>query len=134
MTSFSCARKFFLPFPLVQTPPLCYYYARRYIATQNSCREEGSALPDAQPMTEAMYYVLLGRIREISGGRLEMGPGTLYGILTRLKKEGLIELAAEDERRKTYALTESGRRALLEEYARLSRLVRDGAVLKEEET
>lgn len=67
-------------------------------------------MPDAQPMTEAMYYVLLalrtpahgygllGRIREISGGRLEMGPGTLYGILTRLKKEGLIELAAEDER------------------------------------
>ena len=47
---------------------------------------------------------------------------------------GLIELAAEDERRKTYALTESGRRALLEEYARLSRLVRDGAALKEEET
>ena len=103
-------------------------------------------MPDAQPMTEAMYYVLLalrtpahgygllGRIREISGGRLEMGPGTLYGILPRLKKEGLIELAAEDERRKTYALTESGRRALLEEYARLSRLVRDGAALKEEET
>lgn len=103
-------------------------------------------MPDAQPMTEAMYYVLLalrtpahgygllGRIREISGGRLEMGPGTLYGILTRLKKEGLIELAAEDERRKTYALTESGHRALLEEYARLSRLVRDGAALKEEET
>ena len=64
-------------------------------------------MPDAQPMTEAMYYVLLalrtpahgygllGRIREISGGRLEMGPGTLYGILTRLKKEGLILFLCE---------------------------------------
>ena len=101
-------------------------------------------MPESQPMTEAMYYVLLAlrepahgyvllrRIREISGGRLEMGPGTLYGVLTRLKKEGLIALAAEDERRKTYALTAEGRKALLEEYARLSRLVRDGAALKEE--
>ena len=65
-------------------------------------------MPESQPMTEAMYYVLLAlrepahgyvllrRIREISGGRLEMGPGTLYGVLTRLKKEGLIALAAED--------------------------------------
>ncbi|MGI5884760.1 MAG: PadR family transcriptional regulator [Candidatus Spyradocola sp.] len=103
-------------------------------------------MPEAQPMTEAMYYVLLAlrtpahgysllkRIREISGGRVEMGPGTLYGVLTRLRKEGLLELTAEEERRKTYALTETGRKALLEEYARLSRLVRDGAALKEEET
>jgi DNA-binding PadR family transcriptional regulator len=48
-----------------------------------------------QPMTEAMYYILLAllkpshgygimqRIRELSGGRLVLGPGTLYGVLTR---------------------------------------------------
>ena len=52
----------------------------------------------AQPMTEAMYYILLAllepghgygmmqRIREISHGRMEMGPGTLYGVLNRMKK------------------------------------------------
>ena len=100
-------------------------------------------MPDAQPMTEAMYYVLLalrtpahgygllGRIREISGGRLEMGPGTLYGILTRLKKEGLIELAAEDERRKTYAITQAGHDALRAEYRRLKHMVEDGSTLEE---
>ena len=47
-------------------------------------------------MTEAMYYILLAllrpghgygmmqRIKELSGGRLEMGPGTLYGVLSRM--------------------------------------------------
>ena len=54
------------------------------------------------PMTEATYYILLAlmkpghgygmmqRIKELSGGRIEMGPGTLYGVLTRMNKEGLI--------------------------------------------
>lgn len=96
-------------------------------------------------MTEAMYYVLLAllrplhgyglmqRIGQLSGGRIAMSPGTLYGILTRLTKEGLLRLEEQDARRKTYALTEAGRQALKTEYARLCRLVEDGAILKEEE-
>ena len=64
------------------------------------------------PMTEAMYYILLSllkpghgygmmqRIRELSGGRLIMGPGTLYGVLSRMNKEGLIVPAGEEGRRK----------------------------------
>ncbi|SHI18143.1 DNA-binding transcriptional regulator, PadR family [Sporobacter termitidis DSM 10068] len=100
-------------------------------------------MAEQQPMTEAMYYILLAllkpghgygmilRIRELSGGRLEMGPGTLYGVLTRMKKEGLIKLASEKDRRKTYAITDNGGKALLDEYARLKLLVRDGAILEE---
>ena len=100
---------------------------------------------EQQPMTEAMYYVLLAllrplhgyglmqRIGQLSGGRLAMSPGTLYGILTRLTREGLIRLEEQDARRKTYALTETGRQALETEYARLCRLVEDGAILKEGE-
>ena len=54
------------------------------------------------PMTEAMYYVLLAlhrpahgyqlmqQIARASRGRVQMGPGTLYGVLTRMEKEGLI--------------------------------------------
>lgn len=95
-------------------------------------------------MTEAMYYVLLAltradhgyglmqRIREITGGRVSMGPGTLYGILTRLRKDGLITLEEQDERRKTYLITDRGREALLEEYRRLKRLVEDGKELEHE--
>ena len=97
-----------------------------------------------QPMTEAMYYILLSllrpgygygmmqRIRELSGGRLTMGPGTLYGVLTRMKKDGLIRLTGEEDRRKTYEITDAGRAALRAEYARLKQLVQDGAMLEED--
>ena len=99
-------------------------------------------MADNQPMTEAAYYVLLSlletgygygmmqRIRELSGGRLEMGPGTLYGVLTRMRKEGLITLESQDDRRKNYAITPAGREALAAEYRRLKRLVQDGAELE----
>lgn len=103
-------------------------------------------MPEQGPMTEAMYYILLsllrpghgygmmGRIRELSGGRLEMGPGTLYGVLTRMNREGLITLTGEEGRRKNYTITQAGREALLAEYGRLKRLVADGKMLEEEGT
>ena len=124
--------------------PLCYYYVTRYNEIHNSCRREGSAVADQGPMTEAAYYILLAlmrpghgygmmqRIRELSGGRLVMGPGTLYGALARMCREGLIVLAEEEGRRKTYTITDAGREALLAEYRRLKRLVADGAVLEGE--
>lgn len=100
---------------------------------------------DAQPMTEAMYYILLAlrapihgygmmqRIREISGGRVQMGPGTLYGVLTRMRGEGWILLDSKDERRKTYVITEKGLCALKAEYVRLKKMVIDGAELEADE-
>lgn len=96
-----------------------------------------------KPMTEAMYYVLLSllhpghgygmmkRIEELSGGRVVMGPGTLYGVLTRMREEGLIVLTPGGDRRKIYAITEDGEAALRDEYRRLKRLVEDGAVLED---
>ena len=104
----------------------------------------GSASAAQGPMTEAMYYILLAllkpghgygmmqRIKELSGGRLEMGPGTLYGVLSRMNKEGLITFTGEEGRRKNYAITEAGRTALLSEYGRLKRLVADGEMLEAE--
>ena len=93
------------------------------------------------PMTEATYYILLAlmkpghgygmmqRIKELSGGRIEMGPG----VLTRMNKEGLITLTSEEGRRKNYAITEEGKNALHLEYRRLKQLVTDGAILEEVE-
>ena len=101
-------------------------------------------MADQSPMTEAAYYILLAllkpghgygmmqRIRELSGG-LEMGPGTLYGVLSRMSREGLILLTGEEGRRKNYAITQAGREALLAEYGRLKRLVADGEMLEEAE-
>lgn len=96
------------------------------------------------PMTEAMYYVLLAltnpnhgyqlmnAIEHVSRKRVQMGPGTLYGILTRLQKDGLIVIIDDDGRRKTYIVTPDGREALLEEYRRLINMVEDGELLREE--
>ncbi len=103
----------------------------------------GSA--DRGPMTEAMYYVLLAllepqhgyallsAVSDISGGRLAMGPGTLYGVLTRMQKEKLIVLEEDDGRRKAYRLTDAGRVALQLELERLQAMVSDGARLLREE-
>lgn len=104
-----------------------------------------SPVQEQQPMTEAMFYILLAllhpghgygmmqRIRELSGGRIEMGPGTLYGVLSRMKKEGLIVLTGEEDRRKNYAITDAGLQALQLEYRRLKNMVRDGRILEEEQ-
>lgn len=97
------------------------------------------------PMTEAMYYILLAlmqpnhgyqlmtAIDQVSGGRVRMGPGTLYGVLTRMQKEGLIRIVHDDGRRKTYAITEEGQKALVAEYQRLQAMIEDGRMLKEGE-
>ena len=96
------------------------------------------------PMTEAMYYVLLSlmnpshgyklmkEIEDVSHGRLVMGPGTLYGVLTRMEKDGLITIAEDDGRRKVYRITTDGESAFGQEYQRLLHMVRDGEHIKED--
>ncbi|MCD8508937.1 MAG: PadR family transcriptional regulator [Bacillus sp. (in: Bacteria)] len=98
----------------------------------------------AAPMTEAMYYVLLSlkeplhgyaimdAVKEISGGRVRMGPGTLYGILKRMQNDNMIFLETSDGRRKIYHIASKGREALQLEYTRLSSMVRDGKSIIEE--
>ena len=95
------------------------------------------------PMTEAMYYVLLALMRpnhgyqlmhaigEVSRGRMQMGPGTLYGVLSRMQKDGLIALTNNDGRRKTYEITADGKAALLSEYRRLQAVLEDSQLLEE---
>lgn len=92
-----------------------------------------------ETLTEQMYYVLLALAREsrhgyeimqvvgqLTGGRVVLGAGTLYALLSRFEEEGYIFLCDTRERRKYYALSPSGRAALREEYARLRRQVADG--------
>lgn len=97
------------------------------------------------PMTEAMYYVLLAlvnpnhgyqlmhSISEVSNERIKMGPGTLYGVLSRMEKDGLISLAEVDGRRKTYVITQEGKVALQREYNRLKSQIADGNMIEEGE-
>ncbi|WP_227521488.1 MULTISPECIES: PadR family transcriptional regulator [Bacillus] len=97
-----------------------------------------------EPITEAMYYVLLSlyeplhgyavleKVNQLSKGRIDIGPGTLYGILKRLHEvEHYIYLKESDGRRKVYEITFKGKEALEQEYYRISNLVLDGKVILE---
>jgi DNA-binding PadR family transcriptional regulator len=53
---------------------------------------------------------MIDDIETMSGARL--GPGTLYGAITRLEQQGLIEPLPIEERRQPYRLTAAGRTAL----------------------
>lgn len=55
-------------------------------------------------------YAMTQDIAEVSGQKL--GPGTLYGGITRLEAKGWIEPQPSDDRRRPYKLTTSGHRVL----------------------
>jgi DNA-binding PadR family transcriptional regulator len=101
---------------------------------------------DLLPLTPAALNVLLAladgerhgygimlEVRERTGGRVRLGPGTLYGAIKRLKEGGVIEEsggrldpgeARDDERRRYYRLTGFGGEVLAAEVERLDGLVR----------
>lgn len=91
------------------------------------------------PLTEPMYYVLMSFLRrercgtEITefvehktGGRVRLGPGTLYTLLSKFQEEKLIVEAGVDGRKRSYRLTDKGRSIFEEELARLRACVDDG--------
>jgi DNA-binding PadR family transcriptional regulator len=76
-------------------------------------------------------YGIMLEVRERTGGRVRLGPGTLYGAIKRLKEGGLIEESekrpdpdADDERRRYYRLSGFGGEVLAAEVERLDGLVR----------
>lgn len=87
------------------------------------------------PLTPVVYHILLamadghthgyaiGQAVEEASGR-HMGPGTIYGSLQRMERDGLVEEApdSDDDRRKPFAMTAEGRRALEAEAERIERL------------
>jgi len=70
-------------------------------------------------------YGIMQNIEEISSGKEHMGPGTLYGALSKLTKQGLIRMVDEQDRRKIYELTDLGKEVTLMEYRRLNNLVEE---------
>lgn len=74
-------------------------------------------------------YALMQRVAELSDGAVRMGPGTLYGTINRLRDDGLIVETTDrtprddNERRRYYELTASGRSVALQELDQLTTLV-----------
>ena len=69
-------------------------------------------------------YAMMTDILEFAG--VELGPGTLYGAITRLEERGFIRAMASDDRRQPYRLTAAGRTYLREQLAELEPIVRIG--------
>ena len=78
-------------------------------------------------------YGIMLEVRDRTGGRVRLGPGTLYGAIKRLKEGGVIEESGErpdpgeasgDERRRYYRLSGFGGAVLAAEVERLDDLVR----------
>jgi len=63
--------------------------------------------------------------RSPQGGGIQMGPGTLYGSLERMMRDGLVEESgvSDDERRRYYRLTTTGQSVLAAELSRLDAAV-----------
>ena len=58
---------------------------------------------------------------------VSLGPGTLYGAITRLEDHGLIEPLPSDDRRRPYRLTPAGKAALSETMAEMHNLIQVGS-------
>ena len=104
------------------------------------------------PLTESTYLIMLSliqpmhgygvmqEVKELTGGVVRLGPGTMYGALTALQERGMIELvepaesvdgAARGRQRKEYVLTALGREVLRLEQARLQKLADIGREVME---
>lgn len=109
---------------------------------------EGNGMQESREsgaLTEAVYYILLSlytplhgyaimqNIQKLSGGRVTLGAGTLYGAVnTLLEKRWIESVPGEKEtRKKEYVITSIGREAVLTEIRRLKELIRNGALVTE---
>ena len=70
-------------------------------------------------------YALARDIETFAG--VTLGPGTLYGAITALEENGLIEPAGHDERRRPYRLTAAGRAELATAVCSLGAIAAEGA-------
>lgn len=86
------------------------------------------------PMTETAFYILLSlqqpmhgyaiisKVENMTKERISLGPGTLYGSLSKMKKDQLIEQVKEESNRKTYVITDVGKEILALEIERIEEL------------
>lgn len=86
------------------------------------------------PMTETAFYILLclrrpnhgygvvQQVEAMTDGAIRLAPGTMYGSLSKMEKDGVIRFVREEEKRKIYQITELGEELLRLELQRIRRL------------
>src|SRR5262245_155812 len=117
---------------------------------RHSSKAEQKAPEDFLPLTPAVFHILVALgdgeahgyaimqdVLKRTGGAVRLSAGTLYGAVSRLLDDGLIEEAEErpdpeqdDTRRRYYRLTDLGSRVLVAETRRLAELLRSARATK----
>ena len=89
------------------------------------------------PMTETGFYILfclqkemhgynIGlKVKDMTNGELTISPGTMYGTLSKMENDKLISFVNEEDKRKSYIITELGKEVLEIELRRIKRLYRN---------
>lgn len=89
------------------------------------------------PMTETGFYILfclqeemhgynIGlKVKDMTNGDLTISPGTMYGTLSKMENDNLISFVKEEDKRKSYIITELGKEVLEIELKRIERLYRN---------
>ena len=89
------------------------------------------------PMTETSFYILLclqeemhgysivQKVEKLTDGAVRLTPGTMYGSLSKMEKDGLIRFVREEDKRKIYHITALGAEVLALEMSRIERLYRN---------
>ncbi len=89
------------------------------------------------PMSETAFYILFclreemhgysitQKVKAMTDGEVVITPGTMYGSLSKMEKDGLIRFVREEDKRKLYVITETGEEILEIEIARIKRLYRN---------
>ena len=87
-------------------------------------------------MTETGFYILLclrslnhgygivQKVKEITDNEVILGPGTMYGSLSKMEKDGFV---CEEDKRKIYQITDLGTEVLELELKRIRRLYRNAS-------
>lgn len=97
------------------------------------------------PLTEAVYYILLAlrkpnhgygitqEVEQLTGGRVTLGAGTLYGAIQTLQKKGWIDIYSvdtESRKKKEYMITDAGREVFEAEKERLQELLNNAKLME----
>jgi DNA-binding PadR family transcriptional regulator len=86
------------------------------------------------PMTETAFYILFSLqkpnhgygivqiVERLTDGAIKLAPGTMYGSLSKMEKDGVIRFIREEDKRKIYKITPLGEEVLALEIKRIERL------------
>lgn len=107
------------------------YITVKYKIETGEGMELKKALKKYVPMTETAFYILFSlnqprhgygivkHVDEMTNSRIVLGSGTVYGTLSKMQKDGLITVYADEERKTVYEITELGKEVMVAELDRI---------------